>query len=83
MRNQNDLIFSIVAVVLAVIVSAVLYATKPDVPPPVAVTPIDTTPAALPQGDVAMANSLPNAAQAQGGGGGGGGGGKPNARGAL
>ncbi|MFY9234312.1 MAG: hypothetical protein WAO58_07615 [Fimbriimonadaceae bacterium] len=67
MKNQNDMIFSIVAVVLALIVAAVFWATMPQVPAQVAVAPLDTAKATLPAGDVVMSNSLPNAAQAPGG----------------
>ena len=75
MKNQNDMIISIVSVVLALIVAGVLFATQPEPPAPVPVAQITTAKAELPQGDVVMANSLPGAAQGGGGGGGAGGGG--------
>ena len=68
MKNQNDMIFSIVAVVLALIVAGVLFATQPEVPAQVAVAPITTTPAALPGADVVMANNLPGAGAGAAGG---------------
>lgn len=58
------MIISIVAVVLALIVAGVLYATAPEPAPPVSVAPINTAPAPLPSGDVAMAAALPNAGKA-------------------
>lgn len=79
MKNQNDMIISIVAVVLALIVAGVLLATQPEPAAQVPVSPVTTTDVALPAGSVTMANSLPNAGQGFSGasGGAGGGGGAP------
>ncbi|MBC8063586.1 MAG: hypothetical protein H7Y17_02050 [Chlorobia bacterium] len=68
MKNQNDLIISIVAIVLALIIAGVCFGTKREPIAPAAPEAVNLAPPALPQGDVVMANSLP------GGGGGGEGG---------
>lgn len=71
MKNQNDLIISIVAIVLALIIAGVCIGTKREpntIPPP---EKVNLTAPALPQGDVVMANALP------GGSGSGAGGGNP------
>lgn len=69
MKNQNDLIISIVAIVLALIIAGVCFGTKRDPVAPPAPEKVNLTPAKLPEGDVVWANALP------GGSGGGGGGG--------
>ena len=92
MKNQNDLIISIVAIVLALIIAGVCFGTKRE--PAVIPAPekVNLAPPQLPQGDVVMANSLPGASGSQGSGSGGfgaptagmvgGGGGKPSVSGA-
>lgn len=67
MKNQNDLIISIVAVVLALIIAGVCFGTKREPATIPAPEKVNLAPPVLPQGDVVMANALP------GGGGGGGG----------
>lgn len=61
MKNQNDLIISIVAIVLALIIAGVCFGTKRD--PAVIPAPekVNLAPPSLPQGDVVMANALPGA----------------------
>ncbi len=79
MKNQNDLIISIVAVVLALIFGGVFMATarqpvKPGPPETVVVSD-----AKMPEGAVKFTDALPGASatgQNTAGGGGGGGGGK-------
>ncbi len=69
---QTNMIFSIVAPVVALIGFAIIYFTKPV---PVAPTPpvaVNITPAPLPANSVVMANALPNAGTASGGASGGG-----------
>ena len=73
MKSQNDMIISIVAVVLALIVAGILMATQPEPAAQVPVTPVVTTMAKAPEGTVVMANALPNAGQGVPTGGGGGG----------
>ena len=69
MKNQNDLIISIVAIVLALIIAGVCYGTKREPAAPAAPEKVNLAPPQLPQGDVVMANSLPGASGGQGGGG--------------
>lgn len=81
MKNQNDLIISIVAVVLALIFGGVFMATAREPVKPAPPEAVIVTDAKMPEGAVKFADSLPGAAasgQAAGGavGGGGGGGGK-------
>lgn len=59
MKNQNDLIISIVAIVLALIIAGVCFGTKRE--PSTIATPekVVLTPPVLPQGDVVMASALP------------------------
>ena len=74
MKNQNDLIFSIVFGVLALVAAGIAFATKPE-PQSIAAPPsIVTTDAALPTASVSMGAALPAAANNAGGGGFGGGG---------
>ncbi len=67
MKNQNDLIISIVAIVLALIIAGVCFGTKREPVAQPAPEVVILTPPALPQGDVVMANALPSASN-QGGG---------------
>lgn len=80
MKNQNDLIISIVAVVLALIFGGVFMATAREPVKPAPPEAVVTTDAKMPEGAVKFADSLPGATaggQAAGGGAmGGGGGGK-------
>lgn len=78
MKNQNDIIFSSVAIVFALIVAAVSFFTKPEPQRPANPAPIDQRLPDLPAGQVVMADQLPGGGQAAGGPGGGGGrGGSP------
>lgn len=61
MKNQNDLIISIVAIVLALIIAGVCFGTKREPIAPAAPETVNLAPATLPQGDVVMASSLPGA----------------------
>ncbi len=70
MKNQNDLIISIVAIVLALIIAGVCFGTKREPVAPPAPEKVNLTPPALPAGDVVMSNSLPGASSGAGGGGG-------------
>lgn len=70
---QTNLIFSIVAPVVALIAVAVIYFTKPVPVAPVAPTPVNVAPAKLPANSVVMANALPNAGGGSAAGGAGGG----------
>jgi hypothetical protein len=77
MKNQNDLIWSIVSLVLALIVFGVCWGTMkmPIAPAPPA--PVNTSAPTYPTSTVVMDNALPNAGNSgdQAGGGRGGGGG--------
>jgi hypothetical protein len=76
MKNQNDLIFSIVAVVVFLIVFCVCFFTKPQVGAPPAPEQVNLSDPALPSNVVpVMANALPGGSNSSGSGGGGGGGG--------
>lgn len=69
MKSQNDMIFSIVAIVLALIFGAVFYFTKRE---PVKPADPQQVPLAKPEfspGTVVMSNSLPGASSPQQGGG--------------
>lgn len=82
MKNQNDLIISIVAIVLALIIAGVCFGTKREPAAPPAPEQVNLAAPTLPQGDVIMANALPGASNSQGGAGGfGGPGGGPMAAG--
>ncbi len=59
MKNQNDLIISIVAIVLALIIAGVCFGTKREPIAPAAPEAVNLTAPALPAGDVVMASSLP------------------------
>ena len=71
MKNQNDLIISIVAGVLAIGISIALFLTKREPFVPAAAPQVNTAAVSLPAGDVKFSASLP------GGGGGAAGGGNP------
>lgn len=82
MKNQNDLIISIVAIVLALIIAGVCFGTKREPATIAAPEKVNLAPPVLPQGDVVMTNALPGGGSAAGGGMGaamGGGGGRPGA----
>src|SRR5690242_1007845 len=70
MKNQNDMIFSIVAVVVALIVLGICWGTKRDPQAPPAPEKVNLTNPSLPQGDVIMADALPGAGSNTGVGGG-------------
>lgn len=75
MKDQTNLIFSIVAVVVALGCALAFYFTmRPAMAEP-AVTAVPTADVALPEGSVTYANALPNAGQGGGGGAAGGPGG--------
>jgi hypothetical protein len=82
MKNQNDMIFSIVAVVVALIVLGICWGTKRDPQAPAAPEKVITSDPALPGGDVVMANALPGAGSNTGvdGGGATGGAGRPGGK---
>ena len=72
MKNQNDLIFSIVAVVVFLIVFCVCFFTKPQVGAPPAPEQVNLSDPALPSNVVpVMANALPGGGSGGAGGGGG------------
>ena len=77
-NNQNDIIISAVAIVLALIIAGVCFGTKREPIAPAAPEAVNLTKPALPQGDVVMASSLPGASGGSGGGGGFGGAGGPS-----
>ena len=72
-KHTANLVMSIASVVLAIIVGAVLFFTKPDPVPPAPVEKAALTPAKLPDGAVSMANNLPGGSAGPGAGGFGGG----------
>lgn len=67
MKNQNDLIISIVAVVLALIIGGVAYGMKRVPVAPAAPEVVVVTPPAMPSSEVKMANALPGASANSGG----------------
>jgi hypothetical protein len=80
MKNQNDLIISIVAGVLAIGISIALFLTKREPFVPAAAPTVNTAAVSLPAGDVKFSASLPGGGGGAAGGGnpfGGGGGGNP------
>jgi hypothetical protein len=81
MKNQNDLIISIVCGVLAIGGITTLYFTKRDPQTPSAVTKANVTTPVIPAGSTKMTNGLAGGGAAAGGGGGfaGFGGGAPGA----
>lgn len=64
---QTNLIFSIVAPVVALIAVAVIYFTKPVPVAPAPPTAVNVSAAKLPADSVVMANALPGAGNASGG----------------
>lgn len=72
MKSQNDLIISIVSVVLAIIIATTFFFTKREVVKPADPQPIVTADAKFTPGVVEMKNALPGASGSQGGPGGGG-----------
>jgi hypothetical protein len=77
MRNQNDLIISIVAAVLGIGVSLAFFFMKPDPKQPAAPSAVVTAALAYPAAAPVMANGLPSGGGGGGGMGGGGGFGPP------
>jgi two-component system, OmpR family, sensor kinase len=71
MKNQNDLIISIVAAVLGIGVSVACFFMKREPVAPAAPSAVVTTALALPAADPVMGNSLPSGGSAGGTGGGG------------
>jgi hypothetical protein len=67
MKNQNDLIISIVAIVLALIIMGVCIGTKREPVAPAAPEKVNLAAPALPQGDVVMANALGSSSSSGGG----------------
>jgi putative polyketide hydroxylase len=67
MKNQNDLIVSIVCGVLMLGGIATLYFTKREPLTPGAAPKANLTPAALPAGTIPMTNGLPGGSNAPGG----------------
>lgn len=71
MKNQNDLIFSIVGFVVLLIVVGVCIGTRPEPAVPQRPAPVNTSEPQYPSGVApVMANALPSASGASGGGGG-------------
>ena len=68
---QTNLIFSIVAPVVALIAVAVIYFTKPVPVAPAPPAAVNVAPAKLPADNVVMANALPGSGNAASGPGGG------------
>ena len=75
MKNQTDMIVTIVAVLCMLIGVGVCFGTKREAVKPAPPEAVVSTPLQLPAGDVVMAASLPGPGGAGGGGGGGGRGG--------
>lgn len=73
MKNQNDMIVSIVAIVVALIALGVLYGTKPDPVLPEQSPPVDTTAPTLGAVEVPMTNGVGSGGATGGGGAGAGG----------
>lgn len=72
MKNQNDLIALIVAIVVGLGgIATFAFFMKPEVPNVTAPAPVNTTEAALPQGAVSYTAALPGGGSNTGGGGGG------------
>ncbi len=68
MKNQNDLIFSIVFGVLGLVAFGIAIATKPEPPTIPAPPQVVTSDAALPATAVVYGNALPNVGTTSGGG---------------
>ena len=72
MKNQNDVIFSVCAFVLLLIVGCLCFFMSPKPNPPAAPDAVNTTRPALPTNvQPILANSLPSASSSSGGFGGG------------
>src|ERR1044072_4211730 len=70
MKNQNDLIFSIVGFVVLLIVVGVCIGTRPEPPVPPKPQPVNTADPKFPTGVApVMANGLPSGGSSSGGGG--------------
>jgi hypothetical protein len=70
MKNQNDLIFSIVAIVVFLIAFFVCYGTKPEPVRPAPPAAVNLADPVLPSGVTpVMANELPGGGSSGGGGG--------------
>jgi hypothetical protein len=73
MKNQNDMIWSIVAIVLTLIIAGVCFGTKREPVAPTPPTPVNVATPQYPTSTVVMDNKLGGTDnQAAGGGGGGG-----------
>jgi hypothetical protein len=70
MKNQNDLIFSIVAIIVFLIIGGVAYGTKKDPVAPPVPEAVNTATPKMPEGQVVMANALPSGSNNQNAGGG-------------
>ncbi len=71
MKNQNDLIALIVAIVVGLGgIATFAFFMKPEVPTVTAPAPVNTAEAALPQGSVTYVAALPGGGGTAGGGGG-------------
>jgi hypothetical protein len=68
-KNQNDLIISIVAIVFGLIGVGIFYGTKPQAKTEAAPTTVNTSAPQIQGADVKMANALPGGGGAGGGGG--------------
>jgi len=66
MKSQNDMIFSIVAIVLALIFGAVFFFTKREPVKPQDPRPVPLSKPQFAPGTVVMANSLPGASSTPG-----------------
>ena len=60
MKNQNDIIFSVTAIVVALIVATVLFFTKREPVAPAPPTQVNLTPPQLPTGEIVMSDGLPS-----------------------
>ncbi len=69
MKSQNDMIFSIVAIVLALIFGAVFYFTKREPVKPADPQQVPLSKPEFQPGTVVMGNSLPGASSSRSGGG--------------
>lgn len=67
MKNQNDIIISAVAIVLALIFFSVFYFTQAQPVKPAPPEQVITTPATFQPGAVVMADKLPGGSAQQGG----------------
>lgn len=76
-NNTNDIIVSVVAIVLFGIVAAVSFFTRREPAAPAAPAPVSTQLPPIPASDVVLADNLPGAGNSNGAGGGGRGPGAP------